>query len=151
MVREELSRGSEGFVAMVKACWADPSAGLPMSVVALRICCPARQGGSACGPSGGDQTCCMAMVRSMLLLRWLGLQKWNKLGLCLKCKFWGRTHVTREMVTGCWAWVAAPVSSDSLRVAELLGWAHVVQSAFVSEGWRANCWVEMCEVLPALA
>ncbi|KAK4811765.1 hypothetical protein QYF61_005333, partial [Mycteria americana] len=54
-----------------------------------------------------------------------------------------------RMVTGCWAWVAAPVSSDSLHVAELLRWAYVVQSAFVSEGWRAKCWVEFYELLPA--
>ena len=53
------------------------------------------------------------------------------------------------MVTGCWAWVAAPVSCDSLHVAELLGWVPVVQTAFVSEGWRAQCWVELCELLLA--
>lgn len=61
--------------------------------------------------------------------------------LCSKEREW--------MVTGCWAWVAAPVCSDSLHVAELLGWVHVVQTAFVSEGWRAKYWVELCELLPA--
>lgn len=44
-----------------------------------------------------------------------------------------------RMVTGWWAQVAAPVSSDSLlHVDELLGWACVAQSPFVSEGWRAK-------------
>jgi len=34
-------------------------------------------------------------------------------------------------------------------VAELLDWARVVQTAWVSGGWRAKRWAELCELLPA--
>lgn len=150
VLRDELWHSSRMLVTVVKACWADPSAGSCTSIAALRICCPVRQGRSICGPSGDNQMRCAAMVRSMLLLHRMGPWKYNKLWLCLKCKFQDLCDKGREwMVTGCWSWVAAPVFSDSLHVAELLGWVHAVQTAFVSEGWRAKYWVELCELLPA--